>query len=113
LAREKMAYLKSLDLGERVAVVLNRVSKKPLFTRQQVEEVLGMPVMRTVSNDYLAVNRAMTEGRCVDPGSELGKQFAEFGGQLLDLKQAPPHQKKSRFLEFFSVGNSLPAPAPK
>jgi len=110
LAREKMAYLRGLDLIERVSVVLNRVSKKPLFTREQVEEVLGVPVVRTIANDYLAVNRAMTAGKCLDPTSELGKQCTEFGNQLLEsVKPASAGQKKGKFLEFFSVGGNLPA----
>jgi pilus assembly protein CpaE len=109
LAREKMAYLKGLDLAERVSVVLNRVSKKPLFTREQVEEVLGVPVVRTFANDYLSVNRAMTAGKCLEAESELGKQCTEFGNQLLETAKPASGQKKGKFLEFFSVGGNMPA----
>ena len=46
LAREKMAFLKSIDVKDRVSVVLNRVHKKPLFSPKQVEELLGVPVIQ-------------------------------------------------------------------
>jgi len=114
LAREKVTYLRALDLEERVSVILNRVSKKPLFTREQVEEVLDMKVARTFGNDYMAVNRAMTAGKCLEPGSELGKQCAEFANQLLQpAKTAASDRKKSKFLEFFSVPASAQAPSSK
>lgn len=114
LAREKMGYLRAMDLEERVSVVLNRVSKKPLFTREQVEEVLGVPVVRTFANDYLSVNRAMTAGKCLEPSSELGKQCKEFGNQLLEpVKARPADNKKGKFLEFFSVGGNVTAPSAK
>jgi pilus assembly protein CpaE len=114
LAREKMAYLRAMDLEERVSIVLNRVSKRPLFTREQVEDILGMKVVRTFANDYLAVNRAMTAGKCLDPTSELGKQCTEFGDQLLEpVKRPTLDQKKGKFLDFFTVPSSMPLHATK
>ena len=105
LAREKMAFLRGLDLDGRVWVVLNRVSKKPLFTKEQVEDVLGLPVIEMFGNDYNAVNHAVTEGRLIDVNSELGKQFAKFARKLLEKKPAGAlaGKEKRRFLEFFSV----------
>ena len=61
LAREKMAFLKSIDVKDRVSVVLNRVHKKPLFTPKQVEELLGEPVIQVFANDYHGVNRRSEE----------------------------------------------------
>jgi pilus assembly protein CpaE len=112
LAREKLAYLKSLDLDQRVAVVLNRVTKKPLFSREQVEELMGIPVMRIFANDYVAVNRAMAAGKTLGPTTELGKQFAEFAQHLLEpVKFAPPQLRKGKFLELFTVPRTVPAPS--
>jgi Flp pilus assembly CpaE family ATPase len=103
LAREKMAFLRNLDLDGRVSVILNRVNKKPLFTKDQVEDVLGLPVLQIFGNDYHAVNRAMADGKIIDPNSDLGKQFAAFARQLLEKKQVAPKEQKRKFLEFFSV----------
>jgi pilus assembly protein CpaE len=114
LAREKIAYLRSLDLDQRISIVLNRVSKKPLFTREQVEELLGMPVVRSFANDYLAVNRAMTAGKTLDPSTELGKQFTDFAQHLLEpLKPKTVSPKKGKFLEFFTVSNTSPVQSTK
>jgi pilus assembly protein CpaE len=105
LAREKINFLKTLDLDSRVAVVLNRVQKKAIFTTTQVEEILGMKVIKTFPNDYHGVNRAMTQGTCIEPGSEMGKAFSQFANELLDRRAAGPDPKK-KFIEFFAVPTS-------
>jgi len=104
LAREKYVYLKQLDLGDRVSVLLNRAQKRPLITPQQIEQLLGLPVSTTFINDYHGVQRAVTEGRWVEPGSDLGKQFNNLAQSMLETKQSSvgPDGKK-RFIEFFSV----------
>src|SRR5579862_8144876 len=51
LAREKYLYLKQLDLGDRVSVLLNRCQKRSLITPQQIEQLLGLPVHMTFPND--------------------------------------------------------------
>ena len=104
LAREKLGFLRNLDLDGRISVILNRVSKKPLFTKEQVEDVLGATVVESFGNDYHAVNRSVADGKLLDPQSELGKQFDKFARLLLDKKhEAPKVQTKRKFLEFFSV----------
>lgn len=102
LARERLHFLKTLDLDTRVSVVLNRVQKKGLFTKAQVEEILGMPVIKTFPNDYHGVNRALTQGTCIDPESDMGKAFAQFANELLD---PPPDlvDPKKKFIQFFAV----------
>lgn len=111
LAREKLAFLRGYDLESRVAVVLNRVVKKPLFTKSQVEELLGLPVVQTFPNDYLGVNKAMTEGRWMEPDTDMGKQFESFANSLIDKKAIAKEPKK--FLEFLSTSNRLLAPTQK
>ena len=104
LAREKVGFLRNLDMDGRISVILNRVQKKPLFSKEQVEDVLGLPVLETFGNDYHAVNRSVADGKLLDPQSELGKQFDKFARHLLDKKhEAPKAQTKRKFLEFFSV----------
>ena len=104
LAREKYVYLKQLDLGDRVAVLLNRSQKRPLITLQQIEQLLGLPVHMTFPNDYHGVQRAVTEGRSVDTGSDLGKQFNMLAQSMLETKQnSSSGDGKKKFIEFFSV----------
>jgi pilus assembly protein CpaE len=45
LAREKYAFLKSLNLEGNISVLLNRVTKRAVITPQHVEQILGMPVL--------------------------------------------------------------------
>src|ERR1700680_3053555 len=104
LAREKYVYLKQLDLGDRVAVLLNRSQKRPLITPQQIEQLLGLPVHMTFPNDYHGVQRAVTEGRWVETGSDLGKQFNLLAQSMLETKQnSSAGDGKKKFIEFFSV----------
>lgn len=102
LAREKIAFLRNFDLDSRVSVVLNRCQKKAVFSKQQVEEILGMPVLAQFPNDYLRVNRALTEGNCIEPDSELGKSFANFATELLERRVVTQVDKR-KFLEFFAL----------
>jgi len=111
LAREKLHFLRSFDLESRVSVVLNRCLKKPLFTKAQVEELLGLPVVQSFANDYNGVNKAMTAGKWIEPASEMGRQFDEFSQSLMEKKSAPKESKK--FLEFLSTPNRQLIPNPK
>jgi pilus assembly protein CpaE len=106
LAREKLGFLRSLGLEGRINVILNRVHKKPLFTKEQVEELVGLPVVRTFSNDYFAVSRATTSGQCLDADSLIGKQCEEFATILMDRKPITgASDRKKKFLEYFAVPN--------
>ncbi|HUA20677.1 MAG TPA: hypothetical protein VMB25_18140 [Bryobacteraceae bacterium] len=116
LAREKYLYLKQLDLGERVSILLNRCQKRPLITPQQIEQLLGLPVYMTFPNDYQGVQRAMTAGHWVESSSDLGKQFNVLAQTMLDARVPQAVESKKRFIEFFSVvpgKGGAPAPARK
>jgi pilus assembly protein CpaE len=103
LAREKMHFLRNLDLDTRVSVVLNRCQKKAIFSKEQVEEILGVPVIQTFPNDYAGVSKAVTSGSIVEINSDLGKSFAQFAQDLLERKVMGTGESKKKFLEFFSM----------
>lgn len=109
LAREKYLYLKQLDLGDRVSVLLNRCQKRPLITPQQIEQLLGLPVHMTFPNDYQGVQRSLTFGRWVEANTDLGKQFNLLAQTMLENKQGVAPVDKKKFIEFFSV---VPGKAP-
>jgi len=112
LAREKMMFLKEQGLSSRIAVVLNRMHKHPLFSKDQVEDLLGVPVVRVFANDYQAVNRAVETGKLLEPDSELGKSFTDFAAQLMDQPGVKTDPGKRRFLEFLRPSAAVPAPRP-
>jgi pilus assembly protein CpaE len=101
LAREKMQFLKQLDLSGRVSIVLNRASSKMLFSKAQVEEIVGHPVVHVFPNDYNGVNKAVTAGTLVAPNSEVGKTCATFADSLIGQSQGRSGNRR-KFLEFFS-----------
>ncbi|MEZ5402978.1 MAG: hypothetical protein R2729_25090 [Bryobacteraceae bacterium] len=111
LARQKFNLLQSMDLGERVAVLLNRAQRRPIITTQHIEQLLGVPVYLEFPNDYRGVHDALTSGRETDPESELGRQFTHLAHAMVEkpLDFRPMKGKKKKFLEFFSVGNTAPA----
>lgn len=103
LAREKLAFLREAELESRVSVLLNRCYKRPLISKQQVEDLLGVPVMTMFPNDYHGVNQAMAAGTWVKPESDLGKSFEQFASELLERRPQNAAKDKKKFLEFFSV----------
>jgi Flp pilus assembly CpaE family ATPase len=109
LAREKMQYLRTLDLESRVGVVLNRVQRKPLLSTKQVEEILGTSVIATIPNDYEGVNDATTEASFVKSGTDLGKRYELFANQLMEPRSAHAPAAKKKFLEYFAVSEAQPA----
>lgn len=110
LAREKLMFLRDLDLHGRVSVVLNRTQKKPLFSKQQVEDLLAVPVIRVFPNDYFGINRAVTAGELVQPNSDMGKEFTAFADQLVEQPKAGDAGQKRKFVEFFSATPRVPTP---
>lgn len=102
LASEKLKFLRSLNLGERVQILLNRTQKQSAISGQEMERILGAPVHMTFPNDYGKVHQALMSGQAVDPSSKLGKRFEELAQTLLEAPSAPL-SKKRRFLEYFSL----------
>lgn len=95
-----------MDLGDKVAILMNRAQKRPIISTEQIQSLLGVPVFQEFPNDYRGVHNALTTGREIDASTELGKQFTQLCYSVLD--QAPPRlgAKKSKFLEYFSVAQS-------
>lgn len=118
LAREKFMFLKSLELGDRVSVLLNRNTKREVISPTQIENLLGLPVAMSFPNDYHGVHKALTAGKQVDPASELGKAFQKLAQTMLDKKssnEASTKTKKKGLSDLFSFGkssgSSTPVPA--
>ncbi|MCC7496549.1 MAG: hypothetical protein IT160_03155 [Bryobacterales bacterium] len=106
LAREKLGFLRSVDLGDRVSLLVNRYHKRSVITPMQIEELLGVPVHMTFPNNYQGVHKALTAGKYVESGSDLGKQYTRLAHSVTDHKAAAPIESRKRFLEYFSL---LPA----
>jgi len=84
LARERYNYLKTLDLGDRIELVLNRSHTRSEIDTKQIEDLLGLPVKVALPNDYQGVSRALTAGKPVDSKSELGRAFKKLAYALVE-----------------------------
>ncbi len=105
LAREKYAFLKNVDLSDRVSILLNRVHKRAAISSAQIEELLGVPVMLTFPNDYQGVHKALSAGCPVESNTDMGKQLVQLAKTLLD-RNVQTAEPKKRLVEYFSI---LPA----
>ena len=106
LAREKYQYLQRLELGDRVAILVNRWQKRPVISAEQIEELLGLPVHMTFPNDYFGVYKALGAGQPIDATSDLGKQCAAFARTLVGKKASKAAEPKRRFAEYFSLSQA-------
>lgn len=101
LAREKMTYLNRLGLGPQVLVVLNRVTRHPLFSKDHVEDVLDAPVFATFSNDYAAFSEGGNRGTALDFQSPIGRECVAFVDKL--RQKAAPAARHPKFLRHFTL----------
>jgi pilus assembly protein CpaE len=86
LARERYHYLRQLDLGDRVQLLLNRSQKRARISVSQIEDLLGLPVLASIPNDYQGVSRALTAGKPVDTNSEIGREFQILAAAMMERK---------------------------
>ncbi len=114
LAKEKLKFLHSIDVADRVSLVINRAQKRGAVSPKDVESLLGAPVAAVFPNDYTAVQRATQDGKAVDGASELGKRFKEFAKSLVpppeEAAPAPAKKRLGGLLNFSLFGeNRSPA----
>jgi pilus assembly protein CpaE len=110
LARERFHYLRSLDLSDRIQLILNRSQKRAPIPVEKIEDLLGLPVLVALPNDYQGVARALTAGKPVDANSELGKEFAKLATEMMERqpgKEAAKGSKKTNYLGLLSPRSLL------
>jgi pilus assembly protein CpaE len=101
LARQKLEYLRSLDLESRVALLLNRAQKRALVSSADVEKLIGLPVAMEIPNDYRGVHKALQDAKPVEASSDAGKCFTELARRI--LSKEPEAKPAQRFVEYFSI----------
>ena len=103
LAREKYLFLESLDLADRVTLLLNRSGKDSLLAPKEIEQIVGIPVYMGFPNDYRSVHAALSVGARIRPESALGRQCAALAQFMLTGKMKAPPERRRRFVEYFSL----------
>ena len=94
LAREKLSFLRSQDLADRVSILLNRSQKKGQISLEEMEKLFGMPVFMTFPNDYTGVHHALTAGKQVEGSSPLGGCFRDLAETMAGKKPSPKATKR-------------------
>jgi pilus assembly protein CpaE len=104
LAKEKLRFLASMELEDRVSVVLNRWHREACLSIPDIESVVGLPVQFTIGDDPPLIYRSLLAGVGVDPGTEVGKEIARLGSALAETKpQKSELTPKRRMVEYFSL----------
>jgi pilus assembly protein CpaE len=107
MAGHTIQRLRTLNVVDRVSVLLNRVDKRGGLPMRDIERTLGLPISLTVPSDERSISEAVQDGTGVDPKGPLGKQIQAIAQRMVGNVQAganlaPPRPKK-RFVEFFSI----------
>lgn len=110
LARHRCQFLRSVDLGDRIRVLLNRYQKRNSVGISQIEELLEAKVFETLPNDYRSVHQSLVAGKPIDPATELGQACNRLAERALNKEHAEaPKAKGKRFLGHFNVlGRRMP-----
>jgi len=87
-----------------LAVIVNRWHRRDL-PLEEVERILGWPVLAAFPNDYHSVQKAMLVGGFVNPESLLGKSYLEFASRLWEKRESEPLNipGRHRLREFFGT----------
>jgi len=110
MARRRMEGLRSLQLHDRVCLVMNRVDKRTGLPRRDIESVLGMPVQITVPADESSIAEAVQGGTGVNPKCALGVQIEliarKMAGKVPNSPSSGAPRPKKQFIEYFSIPQS-------
>ena len=83
---------------------MNRAQKRSVISVKQIEDLLGLPVMATIPNDYQSVSRALTAGKPVDANSPLGQEYHALAASMMDRKAKQPAPKTSKSIaDYLSI----------
>ena len=89
-----------LDAGysrDRLSLVLNRTPKRMDVTLDELEQMLGLPLVITIPDDYQSLDETYAEGRLLTPESGLGRHFMRLACKIARVEESP---RKSRFSLF-------------
>lgn len=95
-AKQIAKELQMAGLGkDRFQVVLNRAPRSPELTNEELEKMLGVPIYKSIPNDYPTLYEAYSERQLAPEKSRIRKEFARFASKLAGLET--PKKKFSLF----------------
>ena len=104
MARQKVQRLRSLQLLDRVSVVMNRADKRTGLSTRDIESMLGLPIRVSIPSDESGIAEAVQGGTGINPKSALGVQIETIARKMVEkISKSAPVRPKRRFIEYFSV----------
>ena len=95
-AKQLIQLLLESGYGQsQLRLVLNRLPKRTEVTLEELEQMLGLPIYATLTNEYDALQEAFTEGRLLDGTTHLGRDFVRLAGKIAGVET-----KKKKFSLF-------------
>jgi pilus assembly protein CpaE len=83
--------------GERLKLVLNRVTRNTDITSEEVAQLVGAPVAAAFPDDYQGLYEAHAERTLLAPTSPIGRQISRLAAKILGM----PDQAKKRKISIF------------
>jgi pilus assembly protein CpaE len=77
----------------RVKLLLNRVPDRRVPDARGIEEYTGRAHAAVLTNDYMSLYDAYSEGRLLEAGTPLGKDLRAFAGSLIQTKPVVSGEK--------------------
>jgi pilus assembly protein CpaE len=98
LARLKFLLLQKLELDNKVALLVNRVTTRMELSIEEIEKTVGIKVFMSFPCDYAGVTKAVRAGRPAPKLASSARKFAE----LVQNNQVRA-EKGPRFIERFGI----------
>jgi pilus assembly protein CpaE len=98
LARLKVLLFQTLNLHDKLSLLVNRVSSHMELSLEEIEETVGLQVFASFPCDYADVTKAIRAGR---PSPKLAPSVEQFADKILSGIVQP--RKPRRFIERFGI----------
>ena len=78
----------------RIWFILNRVSRPPTLSPEEIEDLIGLPVFYVIPDDSTELFGAYARGELLSHTSQLGGNFSQFAARLAGLKEETAPKKR-------------------
>ena len=93
--------------GKRLRLVVNRYVEGGLLHLEDLESTVGLPVHRTLSNDYRSVIESLSTGKLLvlDSGSEYARELKELAAHIAGKPQSPNAERRPLLKRLLGVAS--------
>ena len=82
---------------EKIHLVMNRTPRHLDVTIDELENMLGVPVVATIPEDHEGLHESLVEGKLVSSSSNLGKHYARLTRKIAGVREDSRKKKFSLF----------------